>query len=64
MYAFATWLGGNRYDVLVWDSEEESANDDGAKATARKTVTVDDQDISGSIRKAMGLTDADEVELN
>jgi hypothetical protein len=64
MFCFATWVGGNEYDALVWASEADSVNDDGANATARKTVTVNESDIEGSIRKAMGLTDADEVELN
>lgn len=63
MYAFATWTGGNKYDVLVWESEELSINDDGARATARQTVTVGD-DITESIRLAMGLTSNDEIEIN
>lgn len=64
MYAFATWLGGNRYDVVIWDSEEDSVNDDGMKAIARRTVTVDENDIAGSIQDAMGLSDTDDVEVN
>lgn len=64
MYAFATWTGGDNYDVLVWSSEAESINDDGARAIARKTVTVDPADISGSIRAEMDFTEDDEVELN
>ena len=65
MYAFATNLcRDNQYDVLVWDTEADSINDDGAKAIARETVTVDETDISGSIRSAMGLDADAEIELN
>lgn len=71
MFCFATQCGrddnGNDlYDALVWDTEEMSVNDDGAKATAREQVAVprDADDIAAVIRAAMSLSDVDDVELN
>lgn len=64
MYAFATWLGGNRYDVVVWQDEPTSHNDNGAKAVDRQVVTADPACPSESIRAALGLTDTDDINLN
>lgn len=61
MYAFATNLGRNHWDVLVWISEEESINDDGQRAIRRETVVAED---SEGIRKAMELGPECEIELN
>lgn len=63
-FAVANWTGNNEYDVTVWASEAESVNDDGANAIDRRTVTADESHIIESIREAMGLTDADEIDLD
>jgi len=63
-FCFANDLLNGTYDVLVWASEAESVNDDGAKAIARKTIRVaDDADARLVIADKMGLTDADEIEI-
>lgn len=63
MYAVANWMGGDKYDVLVWDSEAESVNDDGAKAVRRETVVSADGS-SEQIRLALELGDDCEIEMN
>lgn len=63
-FCLANDLMNGSCDVLVWDSEAESINDDGAKAIARKTIRVaDDDDARAVIAARMGLTDADEIEI-
>lgn len=63
-FCLANDLMNGSYDVLVWASEAESINDDGARAIARKTIRVaDDADAREVVAVKMGLTDADEIEI-